>query len=42
MSFRTASIREYYPIAGLIVGFQVGWVVLMLYVFPWLARSWGA
>jgi hypothetical protein len=42
VSFRAASMREYYPIAGLVIGFQIGWMLLMLYVLPWLAHSWGA
>jgi hypothetical protein len=39
MPFRDASIRKFLPIAGVLLAFEAGWVVLVLYVFPWLAHS---
>jgi hypothetical protein len=39
MPFGDASIRKFVPLAGLLLGFEAVWVVLMLYVLPWLGRS---
>jgi len=30
---------NYYPIAGLLLAFEAGWLGFMLFVLPWLTHS---
>jgi hypothetical protein len=39
MPFRNPPIRNYWPIALLLLTFEGGWLMPMLYVLPWLAHT---